>query len=160
MTLIESTPQTRKKYDERSQDHGDAGQKGQHEYDSVYRDISRRAVEKSEAQYFEEAVNEVFENQPADYSAMSPSQLEAEADMLLGDTGSYTVGESEADTYKEVDDEPTPYQDRFPTEAEYGVKSRKEIAHKLARLATLDTENDDDNGDDDYASPIRIKNRP
>jgi hypothetical protein len=158
MTLIESTPQTRKHYDERTQDHGDASQKGQHEYDVIYRDKSRRAVEKSDDLYFTDAVNEVFATQSPDYLTMSPDELEAEASELLGDTGMYTVGESEYDG-TDVFDEPTPYQDRFPTEAEYGVKSRKEIANKLARLATLDPDYDDDNGDDDYASPIRIRNK-
>lgn len=46
------------------------------------------------------------------------------------------------------------------TEADFGVKSRHEINHKLAKQATLDPEfSDDDDGDSDFNSHIRIKNR-
>jgi len=51
-------------------------------------------------------------------------------------------------------------QDTFPTEAEYGVRSKREIRDKLARLATEDSDyTEDDDGDPDYGSAIRIKNR-
>lgn len=51
-------------------------------------------------------------------------------------------------------------QDSFPTEAEYGVLSKREIRNKLARLATEDPDYaEDDAGDSDFGSAISIKNR-
>ena len=51
-------------------------------------------------------------------------------------------------------------QSMFPEEAELGVKSKREIRGKMARQATLDHDyDDDDHGDDDFSSPVRIKNR-
>ena len=45
----------------------------------------------------------------------------------------------------------------LPTEVEFGVKSKREINRELARRATLDPATDDDIGDDDYHTPIRIR---
>lgn len=50
-------------------------------------------------------------------------------------------------------------QSHFPTEVEYGVKSRGEVARKMAQRATLDHMPDDDPGDSDFGSHIRIRNR-
>jgi len=50
-------------------------------------------------------------------------------------------------------------QDNFKTEAELGLKSKKDIRDKLAKIATIDHNPDDDPEDPDYQSPIRIRNR-
>ena len=50
-------------------------------------------------------------------------------------------------------------QDTFKTEAELGLKSKKDIRDKLAKIATIDHNPDDDPEDPDYQSPIRIRNR-
>lgn len=50
--------------------------------------------------------------------------------------------------------------DLFATEADFGVKSKSEISRLMARRVTLDPEFEhDDDGDSDFASPVRIKNR-
>jgi len=50
-------------------------------------------------------------------------------------------------------------QDNFKTEAELGLKSKKDIRDKLAKIATIDHNPDDDPEDPDYQSPMRIRNR-
>jgi hypothetical protein len=50
-------------------------------------------------------------------------------------------------------------QDNFKTEAEFGLKSKKDIRDKLAKIATIDHNPDDDPEDPDYQSPMRIRNR-
>jgi len=50
-------------------------------------------------------------------------------------------------------------QSALPTEVEFGVRSKREITREMARRATLDPSEDDDYGDSDYSTPIRIRNR-
>lgn len=68
--------------------------------------------------------------------------------------------EDRAEAIEEEIMETLSYQDGFPTEAELGLKSKREIGKEMARRVTLDIAYDeDDTGDSDYSVPVHIKNR-
>lgn len=147
MSLIETTIQKPKEYSEktiRKQDHGDAAEQ---------RDIASRRwyVEPYDLRGRKIAEDEHLHDALAEaqaYDDMTPEQLEAEADTLLAEAPEDGVD----DTYT--------IPDTFPTEAEFGLKSKHEIGREMARRVTLDVSYDeDDNGDSDYTVPVHIKNR-
>lgn len=93
----------------------------------------------------------------------TPEELQFNASKLLDMQESHDVieefdqideGDYDSDI-RTIDDE-----DPFATENEIGLKSREQIKGALARQATLDSYEDDDFGDSDYNSPMRITNRP
>jgi hypothetical protein len=163
MSLIESAPQKQKHFDNRKQDHGDAAQytEDAHPQNSWYAELQRQSKEKSAKDQFKDAILDAFET-------MTPAELEREANALLGEDPVNTLDGMSFETAKGSHDESFDEEelearriaDPFATESEYGVKSRSEIRNALARRATLDAELDnDDHGDDDFDSPIRIKTR-
>ena len=164
MSLIETTtPQKQKEFDGRKQDHGDAAQKKQH-VETFYYETKREAEAKKDKALLREALSDT---DPYDLRSLTPAQLEAEADKLLGESevaysSEIPKDQELVDVIHELDpDAPIDYDnDGFLTEADFGIKSKWEIGREMARRVTLDSDYDhDDNGDSDYMSPIRIKNK-
>jgi hypothetical protein len=155
MSLIESAPQKQKTYDGRKQDHGDAAQ--QNGIDRGPRFEGSRARSGLERQA-DQLLKDALSDTELDYSLLTPDQLDTETDEFPKEY--HTVSERHDHPEEDEDDEPTPYQDFFPSEAELGVKSKHEIQREMGRRVTLDVAyEDDDNGDSDYHVPVRIKNR-
>lgn len=156
MSLIETAPQKQKEYDPRKQDHGDAATKHQHIRDTFDQIRSRHKVEKDDARMLRSELNEVG----TDYTSMTPSEREAVANDILGEAPLLAYSSEPLETTLEAHDDEPYGEDRFATEADFGIKSKYEIARAMARRVTLDVAYDeDDNGDDDYAVPVHIKNR-
>ncbi|MFZ1302083.1 MAG: hypothetical protein WAQ27_05950 [Candidatus Microsaccharimonas sp.] len=141
MTIIETAPQKSKEYT-KQKDHGTKANKRVGEDSYWDKKADRAGIVNQDKELLTSALNEY-------YRGMSAEELEAEADYILGiaDEGDseYTITSSN--------------QDRFITEAELGLDSKADIRRKMAERATLDPRADDDDGDSDYASPIRITNR-
>jgi len=162
-----TTEQTPKTYNEK-QDHGTAAGRKGHEpisyWDKKYDD---RGIDKQDDEIFKDAVAELN----LDYESMSNAELEAEADAILDPLNQYTTTserfipstEKAANPYETGEDEDEiDYEgDRFLTEAEVEQLSKHQIRVRMGQRATLDYdfESEDDNGDDNPQSHIRIKNR-
>ena len=218
MSTIENqnVPQKQKPYKEYSQDHGDAAQNAVRRQSEFFAEKTLRTTLKKEAEFHQAGLDDA-----AEYQSMTPSELETEADRLLGEPstehpniieaakkalqeakvsyGEETVGdlidkhqallrqrealldyidedqkdygitlelqalireiEAELEVIEEDAVEINNDQYAPPTEVEYGVRSKREITHEMARRATLDPGEDDDHGDSDYGSHVRIKNK-
>jgi len=218
MSTIENqnVPQKQKSYKKYSQDHGDAAQNVVHRQSEFFTDKTLQATLKKETEFHQAGLADAL-----DYQSMTPSELETEADRLLGEPStehpsvvesarkaleearaSYD-GESVGDLIDKhqallnqreallnyIDEDEKDYgntldiqalireieaelavieedavemnndQSALPTEVEFGVRSKREITREMARRATLDPGEDDDYGDSDYTTPIRIRNR-
>jgi len=86
------------------------------------------------------------------YGYMTPAELEAEADRLLAEAEE----PNEAESNQAIEE--SMYV--LPTIEQAGGRSDKEIRKSMARAATLDTFEDDDFGDYNGDSHVRISNRP
>ncbi len=101
------------------------------------------------------------------YLKMTPAQRTAEANKLLkaAEVPDVTDPWDEARSwYYDADetDEPTFYQDSFPSEAELGVDSKHTLKVNLARLVELDPDYDEENefGDKPYGASVNITDKP
>lgn len=172
-TTLERTPQTPKKFDGRKQDHGDAAQQRGHDKPNFWeKKFDDRGIMNAEKSRLLDALS----NTDKHHELMGRAEREALADSMLeffgpsDELSEYTVLSSK---YKPdvpvrifVDDEsddseeiPVHHLDNFPTEAEFGVKSKKAVRDAMADRATLGYDPDSDPGDDDFSSPIHITNR-
>ena len=158
MSLIESAPQKQKTFNPKSQDHGDASQRKGINRDIWSTELERHAKDRNEQRQFKKAVAEAT----IDYESMTPAQLEAAASKLLAETADAYEEWPILDSFAELDqpdDEPNEIPP-FITEAELGLRDKHEIKNEMAKRVMLDHEHDqDDRGDSDFNSPIRIKNR-
>ena len=159
MSLIETVPQKQKEYDNRKQDHGDAAQKKQH-VGNFYNETKHEAVVKHDKVLLREGLSEENIN----YAFMTPRQLEAEADKMLGESVLVASTSSKVEEPLEPEQEENDGidydNDGFLTEADFGIKSKWEIRREMARRVTLDADYDqDDTGDNDLESPMNVRNR-
>ncbi|USN96531.1 MAG: hypothetical protein H6797_05720 [Candidatus Nomurabacteria bacterium] len=131
----------------RTQDHGDAGQRKGH-IDQGYweNQWEQRGLINKDKAYLKEVIRDGLDDY---YAQMSPSELEQEADRILRE-----AEQPEAESASEHLNN-----DTYPTIAEVGGRTDKEIRASLARAATLDTFEEDDFGDYNGDSHIKIRNR-
>ena len=87
MSTIENKSQTKKAFKKYPQDHGDAAQQGEHFKDTWYVGRQRSAFDKNDIEKFKTALTDAG----TDHQSMSPAELEAWTDQLLGD--SYDQGD-------------------------------------------------------------------
>ncbi len=162
MSIIETAPQKSKEYNKRPQDHGDAAQYKHFNRYKPYRTLDEQRM--AFAKRDQESFNAGLKDTAGDYLSMTPAQLEAEADKILDEKAlvfsTATLPENSL-IVEEDDDDVIDYDnDGFLTEADFGIKSKHEIGREMARRVTLDPDYDeDDTGDNDYTSPIHIRNR-
>lgn len=160
MSMIEATPQRKKNFDGRKQDHGDAAEQKGH-YSDFYEDgFDRRMSEKRNDEQLRVSMHDSLE-----YGTTVPPEDE----YLLSLKDAYDNNEEyeDDDTDEELNSvfdidafDVDNTDDRFITPEDLGLKSRREIGKLMARRVTLDPEFDreDDEGDSDYPSPLRIHN--
>lgn len=117
--------------------------------------ITEDTPDATEAQELVDQYSELYETREVLLSKIEEapfdeaSRLSDEVTVLNG-----KLSTIEAQVYEISDN-----QNRFPSEAELGVKSKRQIRKALAEQATGYLDPDDDNGDSDFNSPMRIRNR-
>lgn len=154
-----SINQKPKEFDGVKQDHGDAGTQVTRLSDDG-RDWMRRGPVKKAAEMLQADLTDT------DYRALSSAQRDKVADKLLGGvpyststpTPEVSVDELDVDLSDEEDDTLHDHEP-FPTEGQLGLDSKHDIKKAMARRVTLDPGEDDDHGDSDFNSHIRIRNR-
>lgn len=146
MSLIENA-QKPKQYNEQKQDHGDAATQRRSDEDSYWdKKYDNRGINRKDDEQLKAALNEA----DISYDSMTSAELSAEADKILEES----YGASEEDDSNKT-------MDIFPTEAELGITTKKQIRDNLARLATMDDDHrkHDDLGEVNYGSGIHVINR-
>lgn len=160
MSIIEIAPQKEKTYDNRKQDHGDAASRRGHYKDLYEESFDQRGRKKRDAESLKAAFQDDMSEIDDFYQPTTPAQLEAEADKILANKPEETATEIVVD-YEEDDEPVEVHHYEHPTVENFDLPSRHEIRKRMAQRATLDPEFDSegDDGDSDYASPIRIRTR-
>lgn len=139
----------------RTQDHGDAAlRKGHVDHGYWENRWDHRGVENADKTYLKEVIRDGLDDY---YAQMAPHELEQEADRILREAG---VSPLDTQDKKDEDESPVVKDEIYPTIAEVGGRTTKEIRDSLARAATLDPYFDDDFGDNTSGSHIRITNKP
>lgn len=157
MSTIEISLQSQKPYNGQKQDHGDAASRKGRGRDFYEEGYGRRAKVKKDAEQLRVALSDAW----GDYEAMTSTQLERAADEILNETAIDEPSESIPVSYEDTEEDVIEVNhDDFLTEADLGIRSKREIQKQMARRVTLDPDFDfDDIGDDDYNLPVRIKAR-
>lgn len=148
-----NTLQTPKPFNNYRQDRHTRGQDIDRDIDGYDKETVEKETERRDREMARAAIQEGLEL----LENATPEELQFNASKLLDMQESHDVIE-EADSI--LDERVIGDEDLFTTEGEVGRKSRKEIKDAQARQATLDSYEEDDFGDSDYNSPMRITNRP
>ncbi len=178
MSTIEIAPQKSKEFSNRKQDHGDAAEQRGHRWVRLYKnEVKDGLYADIKSEKDTEHLKSALDDTSVDYAAMSfakrSAALEAAANKILNDNDSELVYSTMATPDQEqpdIEDYTSVIEDDLRegvnlkttgfTEADFGVKSKHEIGREMARRVQIDVAfEDDDNGDSDYGSPIRVKNR-
>lgn len=130
-----------------TQDHGDAAQRKGHQADGYYWETryDQRGKINADKTYLKEVIRDGLTDEP------TPAELEAEADRILAEAG---AGALVTEYTKKVEVLPK----SVPTLNEAGGRTSTEVRKSMARAATLDAFEDDDFGDYNGSSHIRISN--
>lgn len=158
---IETAPQKQKEYNDhnvRKQDHGGRQSGPRQSPNSEARNEKLRA--QADRDHIQVELGQ-FSLGDTEYARLTDAQRDAITDSMLDGLVPDELVYSSDEHLKELDDSDLePAELYYPSEAELGLKSRREIGQEMARRVTLDVDyEDDDNGDSDYNVPVRIRNR-